>query len=287
MRYLMIVPILLIAACGGGSSSGNAPPPAAQNSANEPVARTDTPGPSERDRQLAGELAQQAAQLIYENDNTGALDLAQRAIKLDPQRPEYHAQLGYILEKLGRFEEALTAYSHAESGLVGDEQRRARRGAARAAKALAGKARNAARLDSALVYAEQAVELDRDVPAFHLELGHVHYALKDFDKAAQAYEFAVDLAVSTEQHEALHWKAQAEYAAGRYRDAIDTYTRLIDQGAEGYDAWGMRGYCYTQTGERERAIRDFNQAVQRTDDPGKKAEYEEVLRQLIELGNQD
>ena len=56
---------------------------------------------------LRGLLAYQKAQHAL------ALDLIQRAINLDPSKPYYHYNLGLVLEKEKRLEEAIAAYREA------------------------------------------------------------------------------------------------------------------------------------------------------------------------------
>ena len=287
MRYLIPVFTLMLAACGGGESNNSAEALPQSDCASANESQTHSNSTSKEDRDRAAELSARAAGLITERDNTAALDLAMEAVSLDPDRPEYRAQLAYIYENLGRFEEAYVSYLEAESLFEGTERGRARRGAARAASSFAEKMRSQNDLDTALKFAEKAVELDPIVPGHHLEVGHVHMQREEYGKAIDAYDAALGVAVGQEEVDVLHWKAQAQFGAAEYRNAIETFTKLIDLSAEGYEAYGMRGYCYTQVNEKDKAIRDFTQAVQRTTDKDKRAEYEEVLSQLNQLGDQE
>lgn len=294
MRYMLIVPVLLLTACGGveGNTANSTGP--GQN--RQPASREEVTPPkvSEADKVRAAELSMQAAQKIFENDNTGALELVEQAVKLHPDKPEYHDQLGYVHEQLGRYDDALRHYLEAASlfdrRAKAASQEEARKNeqrvtlrAANCVYLLARKERAAGELDAALDHALLAVKLGPSAARFQVELGHVYGARGEKAESINAYDFAADLSVGEEHHEALHWKAQAQYGAELYRHAIETFTQLIDLDVEGYEAYGMRGYCFTQVGEKDKAISDFTQAVQRTTDKAKKAEYEDVLRQLTQL----
>lgn len=307
MRYLLIIPLLFLTACGGGDGNTTNSPEASRERQPSNREVVTPPEVTDKDKVRAAELSMQAAQLIYENDNTGALELVEQAVELHPDKPEYHDQLAYVHEQLGRYDDALEHYREAASlfGAQAREIERTRRyfreeqiperknerrvllRAANCAYILAMRDRAAGRLDEALDHAVLALKFGETHARYAIELGHVHAARKEIDDAIAMYDIAVGTAVGEERHEALHWKAQTQYGAGRYRDAIDTFTRLIDQGAEGYEAYGMRAYCYTQVGEKDKAISDFTQAVQRTKDAAKKAEYEEVLRQLLQLEDEE
>ena len=62
------------------------------------------------------------------------------------------------------------------------------------------------------------------------------------------------------------YKAKAQIEAGDLQQAADTYTELLSEDKENADAYYLRGCAYISTGENEKAVSDFAQAVSCKDD---------------------
>ena len=105
---------------------------------------------------------------------------------------------------------------------------------------------------------------------------------KEYKDAAEGFEAAVGLSNGEQRYEALSWLGQAQYAGKDYQAAIDTFTKLIDQNVEGYEAYGYRAYCEVALENRTAAESDFRQALQRTKDSAKQDEYRNALKALEE-----
>ena len=275
---------LTLTACGGG----NEPAPNDRAPGNAPANRTDKPSASSSDFAKARELFDEAGKLSLEKRNSSAAELLERAIALSPDDAEIHARLGHTYTELLRHEEALEQFLLAAT--LADDNSTRRELRARAAwcyHVLANQAYAKGDYDVALREAEHGLELDPANSDLHMRAGFVHVRNADYAKAAAAFEGAVMVSAGDARHEALAWQARAEFDGGDFNAARRTYTVLINEGVEGREAYAMRAYCNVQTSRKDEAINDFIEAIARTDDTAKRAEYEDVLKQLRELKDPD
>ena len=275
MRIFTLVLIALcLAACGGGNNA------APVGGANTEVLPPKNAGPN--DHLKAIELRDRAAKLITEGDNTGAADLAEQAAKLDPNEPTVHDQLGFIYENLGRFDDALESYARAAERFEGKDRRRVASAAVTCALKLTAKLLQAGKLEKAEAAAKRGLEFSPDSYELTMQLGKVRFEGAVYDAAADAFDSAAGLVAGTQHYEALSWRGQSEFFGGEYEKAVATYTRLIDEGATGYEAYGWRAYSNFKLNRLDDAEMDFQVAAARTADPIKRGDYEEALRQLAE-----
>lgn len=274
MRRIAIILLLLPAACGGGANNAPELVPAANQ---QPVDR------SAENRREALDLQKRAKALMDKGDYSGAADLAEQSVKLAPDDPTTHDQLGYAYEGLRRYDDALDAFTRALELFEGKHTSYTTTHASYCAYRLALSAYERGDNDGALPLIKRAIELDSGDPNLHMLLGQIHYARKEFASAAGEFGIAADVAVGDKVYEALRMKGEAQFHAAAYRPAIETFSRIINDGVEGHEAYGWRGYCWVQVGKKPEAESDFNQAALRTTDDKKRAEYESVLQELARV----
>jgi Flp pilus assembly protein TadD len=273
MRRLALVLLLLPAACGGGN---NAPDP-------EPAANQQPVDNSAANLREALKLRDRAKLYIEKGDYSGAADLAEQAVKLAPDEPTVHDQLGYAYEGLRRFDDALAAFTRALELFEGKHTSYTPRHASYCAFRLALAAFDRRDYDAAVPLIARAIELKSGDPELHMLQGRILYQRKEFLAAAEAFGIAADFAVGDKVYEALRQKGESQFHAGEYRPAIETFSRIINDGVEGLEAYGWRAYCWVQVGKKPEAESDFNQAALRTTSAEKRAEYEAALKALAEV----
>jgi Flp pilus assembly protein TadD len=282
MRCLLLTLMLLPAACGGGGNNAPEPPLANSRPDNAPQAQ-----PEESDRLRARRLFAEAGQLAVARDNSGAAEKLEQAVALHPEDPEIHARLGHVYIELLRYDDAREAFQRALV-LPGVERRlelRAR--AAWCSHKLAFAAYQAQDLDGALTEIRHALELQPDNVDARMLLGHVHRESGRHAEAAEAFMIAAGHTTGEVRLAAMVLQGEELYRAGEYRAAIEVFDAMIERGADGHEPWGWRAYCHVQVGDKQQAIGDLRQAIDRAGSPDKRAEYEDVLRQLLEHKEED
>lgn len=89
--------------------------------------------------------------------------------------------------------------------------------------------------------------------------GNAHYALRQYDKAADDYRTAglMNAAVGT------YWSnlGDAQLEAGRYGEAIYNYTTAMRKGANDAELRGNRGWARYQLGNYAGALADYDKAI--------------------------
>lgn len=81
------------------------------------------------------------------------------------------------------------------------------------------------------------------------------------------------------------YKAYAQAEAGKTRDAVDTYTALVEYDDKNADAYYLRGCAYMSMKETDLAAEDFKQAVKYKKDSGEL--YASIYEQLTLAGMLD
>jgi len=276
-RVILLLP-LCIAACGG---SNNAPAPRPVPG-NQPAVNQPAPDSSAADRRRARELYDQATAKIHAYDNTAAAELAAQAVKLDPENGEYHEQLGYAYEKLGRYDDARDSYLRAAELLDGQSRARCRSHVAWNCHMLALAAIKKGDNEQAVRHLRVSLEHNPAGTDVWLLLGDTQMTLKDYAAAAEAFAGAAGIALGEQRYLAMSRQGQALVYAGDNEAAHTVLSALIDEGAFGFEAYGWRAYANLALGRKDEAERDFMQAVQRTTDREKRAEYEAALKAIAE-----
>ena len=108
----------------------------------------------------------------------------------------------------------------------------------------------------------EAVKYKPDFYAAWRQKGDAHYSLREYKNALNAYEKAIEEAEKQNQKDfALYWrKGVALDELKRYREAIIAYTKSIDIQPHPY-AYNNRGSAYYQKGEKNNALKDYDEAI--------------------------
>lgn len=107
----------------------------------------------------------------------------------------------------------------------------------------------------------------------------------DYESAINAFNKALNErigVVSNLEEDINFYKAYAQAEAGKTKDAIDTYTALVEYDKKNADAYYLRGCAYISIGEAKLAAEDFGQAVKYKEGSGEL--YAGIYEQLISAG---
>ena len=148
--------------------------------------------------------------------NELALDLLAKAIKIDPENPQFHNTRGIILEALGRPDQALEAYQQALA-LKPDYAEACHN----MAIAFIAKADYAAAADKCT----HAASLTPDSAHAHNTMGFALEKLGRYAEAVESYKRAVRLA--PDYAEAYNHLGVVLNATGRYEHALENYSHAI------------------------------------------------------------
>ena len=269
-KLALMVLSLCLAGCGGAGNNAVRP---------TPPGPTANAAPAE-DPELARKLFDEAGELSLSGDHSGAAEKLERAVKSSPNDGEIHARLGYSYSKLLRFDDALGEYLRAAELTEGNEQRGMKTQAAYCYYRLGFEARAAGQLEEALEFAKKSVDIALPNRDELLLLADIQKRLERFGDAAATYAQLAGAAVGEQRYADMSELGQAQFFAGQYEGAIDTYTEMIDANVDGFEAYGWRAYSNFQLNRLDDAERDFKVAAGRTRDSAKRAEYEEALQQL-------
>ena len=145
-----------------------------------------------------------------------AVEQYEAALRLIPDDPKAHDNLGSSLQGLGRFEEAL---GHHEEAL------RLKPGSADAHNNLGSALVGLKRFEEAVFHYEEALRLKPDLVATHDNLGNVRRAQKRFAEAVEHYEQALRLKPGLPKtHNSL---ANALVSLGRLKEAAAHYEMAL------------------------------------------------------------
>jgi tetratricopeptide (TPR) repeat protein/S1-C subfamily serine protease len=108
----------------------------------------------------------------------------------------------------------------------------------------------------------KAVEIKPDFYAAWRKKGDAHNNLEQYGFALDAYERAIEEAEKQNQKDfILYWrKGNMLYELKRYPEAIIAYTKSIEIQPHPY-AYNNRGLVYYDKGDKEKAFKDYNEAI--------------------------
>lgn len=189
-------------------------------------------------------LAETYADLnIWEN----AIENAQQAVDLNPNRADVQRALGYVRESQGNYSGAVEAYRRAAE--LEPREAHLQISLGQNYRVLAT-LRDASQWQNALAAFQRAIDIDPALAAGYDELGWTHYLMEDFRTAENILEQAVQIdpqAWSPRSHLAATY-----YARRNYEEAAITFKQAIALMNEEFDA---DQYCViAQTRACDRAV---------------------------------
>jgi len=147
----------------------------------------------------------------------------------------------------------------------------------------------------ATVYIKKALEREAFNPEFLVALGRVYFLDGQYQKALTILESAVSIA--PDDPEGLFYIGRTQMELGRFKDAESTLSILTKKhpdykpgfyflgntyGKQGKlaDAHYTLGLYYMKRREHQNAVVQFEKALERTKDPGKKQEIKNLLKKV-------
>ena len=177
-------------------------------------------------------------------------ELIAQAIKISPAVAQTHANLGYALSTLGRFDEALESYDTALRLKPDFAEAQYSRGIV-----LDALKRPAEALESF----DAAIALKPDYVPAHTSRGIALYDLSRFDEALASYEVAV--ARAPEDANAHYNRANALAALKRHEEALASYNAAIALKPDHIVALNNRGVSLTELKRHKEALASLDQAI--------------------------
>lgn len=147
------------------------------------------------------------------------------AVSINPDRADYYIDYGLVLIKLGEYEEAVSVFDHA--------------------------------------YMNKDMSIIRENDKKILRgKGISYYLMKQYDKAIQEFEKALDIKELSElDMDILFYKAEAIQASGLYEEAIKDFTKLLKLKSGNALAYAKRALCYKLIGDMDKSLADYDSAI--------------------------
>jgi len=147
----------------------------------------------------------------------------------------------------------------------------------------------------AAVYIKRALEREAFNPEFLIALGRIYFLDGQYEKAFTILESAVSIA--PDDPEGLFYLGRTQMELGRFKDAesmLRTLTKKHPDYKPGFyflgntygkqgklaDAHYTLGLYYTKKREHRNAVVQFEKALEKTKDPGKKKEIKDLLKKV-------
>lgn len=116
-------------------------------------------------------------------------------------------------------------------------------------------------LEGALEALQQAQELRGGRPGVSLHIGMIYEQLGAYDEAVRAYQDELRTRQFKNLAEVYNALGRVYYLAGYYREALENTTKALDHNPNYVEALYYRGLTHYQLGDYEKALDDFEQAV--------------------------
>ena len=148
-----------------------------------------------------------------------------KAIEVNPERAEYYINYGMTLIMLDKGDKALLNFD----------------------KAILKK-------DNAIVNKNNKMAYRGKGIAF-LKAHQYAAAIEQFNTALEVDELS-DLNMDI-----LYYKANAQEAAGYYKEAADTYSIILEENSKDADIYSSRAFAYRKLGDTKKSLDDYDQAI--------------------------
>jgi tetratricopeptide (TPR) repeat protein len=202
-----------------------------------------------------------------------AADLIGQAIAIQPGEAEYHLNRGVALDKVGRLDEAIADYQTSLS-LKADYPQ--------AMNNLANALRRKGQYEQSIALLRRALSVSPTFSDAYNNLGLAFQAMGSMEQAIEAFSQAV---TRTQKQEFMMNLGTALHQAGKLRDAIAIYRRLLARAPLFAEAWRSLGEALRLTGQLPDAVEACRQAAILR--PDMAAAHHELGRVLYQLGNVD
>jgi len=211
------------------------------------------------DPDSAGLVAHLAALYLSEHRFQDAIDLAQRALRLNAELIAVNATLGDAQLETGQYEAAAVTYALLKTPATALSPRPGLRYLAETRQAslayIQGNPTDAiAHMQAAVGLARQAGLAKENIAWTQFSLGELHFGVGDLDHAEQAYQAA--LLSYPNYHRALAWLGQLRAAQGKCAEAAELYRKALAVIPLPVYA-GALGDVYSKLGEKDKAQKQY------------------------------
>ena len=190
---------------------------------------------------LENELLNQGIERLQSGDYEAALNLLNRAIAENPQQPDSWYQKGLVLQKLGRYVEAVKV-NQKFSALTRD-LKRSNKSLKKLKSAQSGK--SSKNLDSALEWFEKGVQKWLS--------GNFEDALINYDEG---------LEIQPENSEGWYARGFILHYLNEYEKAIASFDKALAIDPNDSNVWNVRGVSLSHSNLYEEAILSFDKAIE-------------------------
>lgn len=92
--------------------------------------------------------------------------------------------------------------------------------------------------------------------------GIAYFDMQDYEKALEQFDLALGLNVLSDMDlDILYYKGKALTNIGRFNEAAEIYTKIIDRFGEDAQILADRAYTYQNIGEYEKGLADYDKAI--------------------------
>ena len=224
--------------------------------------------------------------LLYKNEGRlqRALQHAREALRLAPENPTYHYQVGQLLVQTGQNEKALSHlrataeewpwHYGAQYNLGQALRRTGRRDEAQQHLEDAEQLRS---IQSQIQSIKSSLRSEPDNPLLHAKLGQVLRRAERYDDALHAYTAAVQQA--PQNLDIKNDLANLHVMRERPAEAIPVYLDILQQDSTRVSAWMNLGLAYAMTGRAKEARRAWNKVLEQEPNHAKARSYLRRLKQ--------
>jgi tetratricopeptide (TPR) repeat protein len=201
------------------------------------------------DRNSANRFYTEASYHFQKGNLVLASTYMKKAIKKQPNRPEYHILQSYILTELGDKQ----AIKHAEKAVELRPQDW------KAYYCLALSRFTFGDFLGASIEYSKALEIDASVYQLYEGRGHAKARMNDQLGALQDFNLAIMLKPA--YIKAYYGRGMAYYKLGKYTEAVADFTSILLREADNANAYYYRGMSRKMLGDVQNSCRDFDKAA--------------------------